>query len=165
MGLQGQIKIWWDRGMLQSGLVAKGFTQVKDLDFHETFALFAKLVLVWVFLTVTVMLRWDLYQMDVNNVFLHIDLDEEVYMKLPPGFLVGHKGKVCRLRKSLYGLRQASRNWFAKLRTVLQQYGFYSIICRLFIIHFSPRFYFLGITCVCWWHHFDRQWSLSLFCF
>lgn len=130
-------------------LVAKGFTQVEGLNFHETFAPVAKLVSIRVFLTVAVAQGWDLYQMDVNNAFLHGDLDEEVYMKLPPGLLAGHKGKVCRLRKSLYGLRQASRNWFAKLRTVLQQYGFYSIICRLFIIHFSPRFYFLGINCVC----------------
>lgn len=62
--------------------------------------------------------------MDVHNAFLHGDLHEEVYIKLPLGFSVGYKGKVCRLQKSLYGLRQAPRYWFAKLIAALKQYDF-----------------------------------------
>ncbi|KAL9225478.1 hypothetical protein vseg_001395 [Gypsophila vaccaria] len=62
--------------------------------------------------------------MDVHNVFLHGDLVEEVYMRMPPGFSKGFEGKVCRLRKSLYGLRQAPRCWYDKLATALSSYGF-----------------------------------------
>ena len=55
--------------------------------------------------------------MDVHNAFLHGDLDEEVYMQFPPGFRTNDKNKVCRLHKSLYGLKQSPRCWFAKLET------------------------------------------------
>lgn len=52
---------------------------------------------------------WSLYQMDVANAFLQGDLDEDIYMQLPLGYHVQEKNKVCKLRKSLYGLKQASR--------------------------------------------------------
>lgn len=62
--------------------------------------------------------------MDVHNAFLHGDLEEEIYMKLPQGYTCSDPNKVCRLKKSLYGLRQAPRCWYAKLETALTKFGF-----------------------------------------
>ncbi|MED6108176.1 hypothetical protein PIB30_118792 [Stylosanthes scabra] len=62
--------------------------------------------------------------MDVHNAFLHGDLDEEVYMKLPPRFQVSQPRAVCKLQKSIYGLHQATRCWFTKLSSALTCYGF-----------------------------------------
>ncbi|XP_019159680.1 PREDICTED: uncharacterized protein LOC109156283 [Ipomoea nil] len=67
---------------------------------------------------------WTLHKLDVNNVFLHGDLVEEVYMKLPPGFTPQKPSQVCRLIKSLYGLKQASRQWNMKLTQELLHMGF-----------------------------------------
>ena len=60
----------------------------------------------------------------MQNAFLHSDLDEEVYMKMPPGFASSFSRKVCKLRKSLYGLRQVPWCWFAKLAECLKKFGF-----------------------------------------
>jgi uncharacterized membrane protein YbaN (DUF454 family) len=66
-------------------LVAKRYTQTYGIDYYETFALVAKMNTVRILFSIVVNLRWNLYQMDVKNIFLQGTLEEEVYMDLPPG--------------------------------------------------------------------------------
>lgn len=105
-------------------LVVLGNNQKAGIDFTDTFAPVVKMSTVRTFLEVAAARNWELHQMDVHNAFVHGDLEEEVYMKLPPGFRTGNSDSVCRLRKSLYGLKQAPRCWFAKLKSALTKYGF-----------------------------------------
>ena len=74
-----------------------------------------------------VMRSWPFFQLDIENVFLHGDLAEEVYMEQPLGFVAqGESGLVCKLRRSLYGLKQSPRAWFSRFSLVVQEFGMVS---------------------------------------
>jgi hypothetical protein len=91
-------------------LVAKGFTQKKDEDFFDTYSPIARLTTIRVLLSLAPSHGLLVHQMDVKTVFLNGELEEEIYMNQPDGFIAqGQEGKVCRLLKSLYGLKQAPK--------------------------------------------------------
>lgn len=105
-------------------LVAKGYSQVEGLDYNETSTQVAKFTTVLCLLAISAIKGGKLHQMDVDNAFLHGDLDEEVFTKTPQGMKFLHDSLVCELHKSLYGLKQVPQQWFGKLSTFLLNYGF-----------------------------------------
>ena len=106
-------------------LVAKGYSQTYGIDYDETFAPVAKMSTVRTLISCAANFDWPLYQLDVKNAFLHGDLQEEVYMEIPPGFSTSQtKGKVLRLKKSLYGLKQSPRAWFDRFRRAMCGMGY-----------------------------------------
>ena len=109
---------------LKARLVAKGYTQTYGVDYAETFSHVAKISFVQILISLAANLGWPLFQLDVKNAFLNGDLKEEVYMEQPPGFIAqGESGKVCKLHKAIYGLKQSPRVWFGKFSEVVLKFG------------------------------------------
>ena len=95
------------------------------MDFHESFSPVVKPATVRLVLGIAMSCRWALRQLDVSNAFLHGFLKEEVFMHQPPGYVTSvHPYYVCKLHKSLYGLKQATRAWFKRFASHLLHLGF-----------------------------------------
>ena len=91
-------------------LVAKGYTQKEGIDYEETFSLVIRFTSIRLLLAIVTSLNLELHQMDVKTTFLNGELDEEIYMKQPVGFIVkGQERKVCKLQRSIYDLKQSLR--------------------------------------------------------
>jgi len=95
--------------------VAKGYTQTKGIDYLEKNFPVEKMTTIRLLLSLAFIYNWELKQLDINNVFLHGELKEKVYMVAPPILTSIQLGQVCKLKRVLYGLKLASREWFAKL--------------------------------------------------
>jgi hypothetical protein len=108
----------------KSRLVAKGYSQVEDLDFDETFAPVARFESICILLAYATHHDFKLYQMDVKSAFLNRPI-KEVYVEQPPGFEDDeYPNHVYKLHKTLYGLKQAPRLWYECLRDFLIENGF-----------------------------------------
>ena len=106
-------------------LVAQGFTQTYGIDYEETFAPVAKLNSIRVLISLAVNLDRPLFQFDIKNAFLNGDLDEDIYMKMSLSFGQGAGyNTVCKLKKSLYELKQSPRAWFKKFSITLNRLGY-----------------------------------------
>jgi len=98
-GVHGEVERYKGR------LVARGFTQTFGVDYNETFAPIAKFVSIRCILALAAIEDMEIHQMDVKTTFLNGDLEEEIYMEQPQGFTQEGEHLVCKLHKSLYGLK------------------------------------------------------------
>ncbi|GJX31721.1 zinc finger, CCHC-type containing protein [Tanacetum coccineum] len=107
-------------------LVIQGFRQKEGIDYFDTYAPVARITTIRLLLALAAIHNLVIHQMDVKTAFLNGDLDEELYMKQPEGFVMpGNEHKVCKLVKSLYGLKQAPKQWHQKFDEVVLSSGFY----------------------------------------
>jgi hypothetical protein len=105
--------------------VAKGFMQREGIDHNETFSPVSCKVSFRIIMALVAHYDLELHQMDVKTTFLNGDLEENVYMAQPKGFVMEGKERMgCRLKKSIYGLKQASRQWYLKFDQQIKIFGF-----------------------------------------
>jgi hypothetical protein len=116
-------------GRYKARLVAKGYTQIHGIDYTETFAPVAKFASIRAILAIAAIEDLEIQQMDVKSAFLNGDLKEEVYIDQPEGYEVkidtdNSQKLACKLRKTLYGLKQSPREWYSKIDTFLEKNGY-----------------------------------------
>ena len=128
-------------------LVARGFSQIENIDFHETFAPTLRFESLRLFFANAVKHDMLVEQMDVDNAYLNSDLEEEIYMTVPPGYPKEvPEGVVLRLEKGLYGLKQAARKWNEKFINAMRRMGFIPITADgCILIRVSSE----GMTIIC----------------
>ena len=110
-------------------LVAKGYTQVPGMDFSDTHAPVTRLETIRFLLSLAVQKDWEIRQIDVKTAYLYGDLDEEIFMEAPEGLDVP-EGYVLLLKKVLYSLKQAGRQWYEKLKSTLIKFACVQVQCE-----------------------------------
>ena len=114
LDVEGNIQIYKAR------LVAKGFTQTQGVDYDETFSPVGMIKSIWILFAIAAYLDYEIWQMDIKTAFLNGHLDEQ-----PFGFVdQKHPKKVCKLKRSIYGLKQASRMWNKRFDDTIKEFGF-----------------------------------------
>nr|GEW89396.1 putative zinc finger, CCHC-type [Tanacetum cinerariifolium] len=106
-------------------LVAKDYTQKEGIDYKETFSFVSRKDSLRIVMALVAHFELELHQMEVKTAFLNGNLHEDVYMAQPQGFKPkGQEHLVCKLKKSIYGLKQASRQWYLKFNEVMKEHNF-----------------------------------------
>ena len=119
IGADGKIETYKAR------LVAKGYRQILGVDYDETFSPVAMHKSIRIMLAIAAFYDYEIWQMDVKTAFLNGDLEEHIYMTQPEGFEVsGSASKACKLHRSIYGLKQASRSWNTRFDATVKEFGF-----------------------------------------
>jgi hypothetical protein len=114
-----------DKKRYKARIVVKGFAQNNGIDFDEIFSPIVKMTSIRNILSLVAVEDLHLEQLDVKIVFLHGDLEEEIYMQQPQGYEVkGKENLVCRLNKILYGLNQAPSHWYLKFGRFMIEHGY-----------------------------------------
>ena len=105
--------------------MAKSFTQIESLDYEETFSPVVRFASIRLLLTLVAHLDLELFQMDIKTAFLNGNLEEEINMNQPIGFVLKvQEDKVCRLKRSIYDLKQSSRSWYFRFYEAITSFGF-----------------------------------------
>ncbi|KAM1557067.1 hypothetical protein ACFX10_040537 [Malus domestica] len=119
IGVDGNVETYKAR------LVAKGYRQREGIDYEETLSPVAMIKSIRILLAIAAYHDYEIWQMDVKTAFLNGYLEEELYMTQPEGFVSkSEKPKVCKLQRSIYGLKQASRSWNIRFDTEIKTFGF-----------------------------------------
>ena len=110
---------------LRARLVANGQRQQHGLDYSDTFAPTSNMSTIRTVLSMAASQDWEIHQVDIKSAYLHAEIKEDIYMRAPPGYLkTGDEGKVLKLLRCLYGLKQAGFEWSEELASVFLQLGF-----------------------------------------
>ena len=106
-------------------LIAKGYSQREGIDYQDTFSPIAMLKFIRTLLAVAAYFDYEIWQMDVKTAFLNGSLEEDIYMEQPLGFTSSDDDhKICKLQRSIYGLKQASQSWNTRFNDVIKIFGF-----------------------------------------
>ncbi|GKF97502.1 retrotransposon protein, putative, ty1-copia subclass, partial [Tanacetum coccineum] len=106
-------------------LVVKGYTQTPGIDYEETFFLVVDIRAIRILIAIAAFYNYEIWQMDVKTAFLNGYLSKEVYMEQPEGFVnPKYPNQVCKVKRSIYGLKQASRQWNKQINDKIKKFGF-----------------------------------------
>jgi hypothetical protein len=120
--------------------VARGLSQVEEIDYEETVSPVAQYTSIRTIIFLASSMGWKLHQMDVKTTFLNGDIEEEIYIEQPYGFVIHEKeSHVCRLKKAFYGLKQAPRTWYVRIDGHLMSLGFNKSVV-------DPNLYYMTVN-------------------